>query len=98
MTYWYTGTLQIPVGSIVHRFSNGRLLYEKDIFLYIEDGIVLNHEVKYNQRIPRDQKDNILYSMSTAQKIFRIWFYLYCNKKGARCLSNSFFVCRDDKI
>ncbi|WP_346861199.1 hypothetical protein [uncultured Draconibacterium sp.] len=56
---WYTGMLRIPVGPVVHRFSDGHALHEKEMHLYIENGILQNHEVKYNQRIPRDKKDNI---------------------------------------
>ncbi len=56
---WYTGILRIPVGYVIHHYSNDVPLHEKEIHIYVESGLVMNHEVIHNKYVPSDESDDI---------------------------------------
>jgi len=56
---WYKGILRIPVGPVIHHYSNGAELHEREIRIYVEYGVVMNHEIVHNQYVSSDKSNNI---------------------------------------
>ena len=62
--FWYTGTLRIPHGKLIHYVHGGYLsVYEKDLFIKVVNGDVIERKIVEN-KAPETKKYLGLFDIS----------------------------------